>query len=211
MSSSSVELDAEAVRGALGEATTVLLLSSDDRAEEVICSALVSAADPADLSLLGIAVEGTPDERLDVWRRNIGSLPRETGFITVGETTRSAAAVSPTGPSPSPVSIESVEAPSDLTGLAIAISTYLEDWSDSATTPVVCFFSLTSLLSHSDRSRIFRFIHATNDRLQGIGAMAHYHLDPTVYDEGTVNAFSSLFDAVIRVDDDGSVSVSKRR
>lgn len=198
---------------ALGDAQSVLLLASDDFAAEETCASLLSLVDPGETNLLSVTLDGHPDDRLDALRSHLGQLPSETGVIAVGETTRSAAAASSasTGPGPTPVSIDSVADPSDLTGLAMAIGAYLDAWSETNATPVVCFHSITSLLFHAEKERVFRFLHSTTGRLQEIGAVAHYHLDPAAYDESTVNSFSALFDAVVTVDADGMAEIRKRR
>lgn len=211
MSRSELEPDVDAVRTAFEGATSVLLLVPEGHASDVLCSALVTVGDPEDLCLLGITFDDDPDARIGIWRSVVPELPDEMAFITAGERTRSAVAVAPAGPGSTPVSIESIEDPADLTGLAMAISTYLDAWSETESTPVVCFFSLTDLLYHAERSRVFRFIHSTTTRLRGINAVSHYHLDPSIYDEGTINAFSSLFDAVVSVGDDGGLTIERRR
>jgi hypothetical protein len=213
MSSTSVsKVDREAVQAALGDAKTVLLLASDQQYEANACGALLSVAAPEDAQYLSVTLDDSPDDRLEEWRTNVGDLPSETGIIAVGETTRSAAAAaSPSTPSSAPVTVDTVANPSDLTGLAIAIGAYLDAWADTDRTPVVCFHSISSLLFHADQSRVYRFLHSSVGRLRNLGAVAHYHLDPVAYDDSTVNRFSALFDAVVEIGDDGSVTVKKRR
>lgn len=205
------DTDSEALRAALGDARSVLVLAPNGALQP--CATLFSQEDPADVNLLYVSLDGSPDARLDELRAELGELPAETGVIAVGETTRSAAttALSAGGPGPSPISIDTVADPSDLTGLAMAIGTYLDAWSASEKHPKVCFDSITSLLFHAEEERVFRFLHATSGRLRDVGAAVHYHLNPIAYDESTINAFSALFDAVVRVEDDGTVTVSKRR
>lgn len=206
------EVDRQEVRETLRDSDTVLLLSSDRKYDSDVCGALLSVAAPEDVQYLAVTLDDTPDDRIDEWRTHIGELPAETGIIAVGEMTRSAASMaSASTPQSSPVKIDTVGNPSDLTGLAIAIGSYLDAWSETDRTPVFCFHSITSLLYHADESRVFRFIHSMTGRIRELGAVAHYHLDPVAHDEATVNRFSALFDAVIEVEDDGSVSVTKRR
>lgn len=212
MSSTTVsEVDRDAVQEAIGDAQTVLLLASDQQYEANACGALLSVTAPEDAQYLSITLDDTPDERLDEWRANVGELPSETGVIAVGEMTRSAAATSLSAPSSAPIKVDTVANPSDLTGLAIAIGAYLDAWADTDRTPVVCFHSISSLLFHAEQSRVFQFLHSSVGRLRNLGAISHYHLDPVAYDESTVNRFSALFDAVVEISDDGSVSVKKRR
>lgn len=202
--------DHDTLWSALDDATSVLLLAASGSATEAVCSSLLSAVAPDDAQFLSVTLDGSPDDHLDVWRAHVGELPAEAGVIAVGESTRSAAA--PTSPSPGQVavSVDTVSDPSDLTGLAMAVGSYLDAWEAADGTPVVCFDSVSSLLFHVERERAFRFLHATTGRLRDLGAVAHYHLDPAGYDEATVNTFSALFDAVVEVDD-GSVTVRRRR
>jgi hypothetical protein len=205
-------VDGDEVRAALGDVTTVLLLASDQHHGDEACASLLSVAAPENAKYLSVTLDGTPDDRLDAWRADVGELPDETGIISVGETTRSAAvSAGSSGPGPSAVSIDTVADPSDLTGLAMAIGAYLDAWAETDRTPVVCFDSITSLLFHTDEERVFRFLHSTAGRLRDLGAVAHYHLDPAAFDEATVNMFSALFDAVVEIEEDGSVSVRTRR
>lgn len=213
MSSTSVsEVDRDAVLNAIGDARTVLLLASDRQYEANACGAFLSVAAPENAQYLSITLDDTPDDRLQAWRTNVGELPAETGVIAVGEMTRSAAAATtPSASIGAPVTVDTVANPADLTGLAIAIGGYLDAWADTDRTPVVCFHSISSLLYHADQSRVFQFLHSTVGRLRNLGALAHYHLDPVAYDQSTVNRFSAIFDAVVEISDDGSVSVKKRR
>lgn len=196
---------------ALGDAKTILMLAAGRHPADDVCSELLSVATAADTQFLSVTVDDTPDERLDVWRTYLGELPAETGVIAVGEPTRSIAASASQGPGTTPVNVDSVSDPADLTGLAIAISAYLDAWNDRDGTPAVCFHTVTSLLYHTDEARVFRFLHSTTGRLRDVGAVAHFHLDPEAFDESTINSFSALFDAVVRVADDGSATVQKRR
>lgn len=195
----------------LEDARTILVLSPDAEGWDTVCSELLSVASIEDLKLLSVTIDEPPDERLDEWRGQFGELPAETGVIAVGEQTRSMAAARPPGPGMTPVTVDTVSDPADLTGLAIAIGAYLDAWSEAEGTPVVCFHTLTSLLFRADEARVFRFIHSTTGRLRDIGAVSHYHLNPDAHDVSTINAFSSVFDAVVEVGDDGQVTIRKRR
>lgn len=203
--------DAEALREALGEARSVLLLADDEQQVDEACASLLAVDEPSSERLLAVSFDRTPDEFLEHWRLHVGDLPAQTGIIAGGETTRSAAAsTAPQGPGVGAVSIDTVAEPGDLTGLAIAISAYLDAWSEAPETTAVCFDSITALLNHADADRVFRFLHSTTGRLRDMGAVAHYHLDPTLFDEATVNSMASLFDAVVEFDEDGSASVRMR-
>lgn len=211
-SSAESEANDEPLGAQLGAASNVLLLASDQNHESATCASLLSVDGPEDVVHLSVTIDDTPDGRLDFWQSEVGELPSETAIIAVGETTRSAAASSSSfDPTVSAVSFDSVADPSDLTGLSMAISNFIGAWKGAGVTPVVCFDSISSLLLHGDEERIFRFLHATTGRLRDIGAVAHYHLNPSAFEESTVNTFAALFDAIVEVNEDGSISVRKRR
>lgn len=199
-----------ASRTATNHRSSILLMASNSDVSDRACFSLLSVVDPEQAHLLSVRFQTTPDELIESWRVHNGELPAEIGVITVGESFRSAAASSsPSGQAP--VRIETVPEPSDLTGLAMAIGSYLDAWAQTDHTPVVCFDSITSLLLHAEQERVFRFLHTTIARLRDVGAYAHYHFNPTVHDEVTENVISSLFDAVVRIDADGSMSIDRQR
>lgn len=199
-----------ASRTATDRRSNILLMAANSDVSDRACFSLLSIVEPDQTHLLSVTFQTTPDELIESWRVQNGTLPAEIGAITVGESFRSAAA-SPSPSGPAPVRIETVPEPSDLTGLAMAIGSYLDDWAQTDHTPVVCFDSITTLLLHADQERVFRFLHTTIARLRDIGAYAHYHFNPTVHDEATENVISSLFDAVVRIDADGSLSIERQR
>lgn len=191
--------------------SSVLLCEAETRSATEACTSLLSVADPDETHLLTITFDGTPDERLSYWQVRNDRLPEQTGVITVGETTRSSTGTAPAGPGQTPLSIDALPEPSDLTGLAMAISSYIEAWEDTDATTVVCFDSITPLVLHSDIEQVFRFLYTTIARLRDIGAYAHFHFDPAAHEERTVNLINSIFDAAVRVTEDGSVSVDRFR
>lgn len=100
------------------------------------------------------------------------------------------------------VSVETVSAPADLTGLGITLSQMLSETDDVT----LCFDSLSALLQYVDRETAYEFLHAVTGQLYAAGATAHFHLDPTAHDRQTVDALASLFDAIIDLRD-GELSV----
>ncbi len=211
--------EAAAIREAVGDARTVLLLTAgDDPLDDECCVALDSADDPEETQRLFVTVGGPPSSRLAAWRAHVGGLPARTGVIAVGETTRGAAATDGGSVSPGngPVSVDTLEDPSDLAGLALAIDTYLRAWdateegAEATAATTVCLHTLSGLLEAAGLERVFRFLHATSGLLRRRGATGHVHLDPAEHDAATVDTLGVLFDAVVRIGDDGGVSVSGR-
>ena len=120
--------------------------------------------------------------------------------IAVGETATA------NGDVPEAVSVETVSAPADLTGLGVTLSQTLSGADDVT----LCFDSVSALLQYVDRETAYEFLHAVTGQLYAAGATAHFHLDPTAHDRQTVDALASLFDAIVDLRDGGR-SVRMRR
>lgn len=195
------------VPSALSEATNVLLLAPAlGRAEADACADLLSLTPGPELDLLCVTFTDTPDERLNAWRTHAdGSVPAKMSVVTVGDQTRSAA-VSANGTMP--FVTHAVSEPANLTKLGVRVTEQLADWDGDGNRTVLDFDSLTALLQYAPRNRVFQFMHVLRGRLDSNGATAHYHMDPSVHDDQTVNTFKSLMDAVVEIDDEGERSVS---
>lgn len=107
---------------------------------------------------------------------------------------------------PDDVTVESVSAPEDLTGLGITLSQLLSDHEQAT----VCFDSLTVLLQYVDHETAYEFLNAVTGHLYAADASAHFHLDPTAHERREIDALASLFDAIAEWDD-GEWSVRKRK
>lgn len=187
-----------------GSANVLLLTPALSAADDEACIDLLTVTDPPEEDVLSITVTQSVDDRLELWQSYVGDLPSQAGIISVDEVTRSATVSTDTAgeqPLPTPISIETVTDPGDLTGLGIAISKYLSNWAGSPNRTVVCFHSLTTLLQYADLERVFRFLHLLTGRLKSADAVAHFHLDPGAHDAQTVNTLSQLFDVVVEHDD----------
>lgn len=161
-------------------------------------------ADPPDLRVFAIEYQRGPDGWLEEWRTHVGTPPAESTIVSVDDCTRSAA----TGGGPavydrdgtgSAVSV--VESPDDLTGLGITVGGHLEQWEGGEGPALLTLDSLTVLLQYVDLKRAFRFLHVVVNRVEGVGAAGHYHMDPAAHDERTVATLASVFDAVARHED----------
>lgn len=155
-----------------------------------------------DARVLAISYTRSADEVLESWRNQSGGTPEALAVVTVGEMTRSAAVSAGTPEVGETTAVESLESPDDLTGLGIVIGQQLTRWEDGDEPVYLCFDSLTVLLQYVDLQRAFRFLHVLSGRVAGFGVHAHYHLDPTAVDDRTVATVTSLFDAVVRYEDD---------
>lgn len=189
--------------------SNVLLLSESlDGHEDEACSDLLSTADPERTDLLAVSLMGSPDSRLDAYRRAApgGRLPAKVAIVTSGDVTRSAAAASTgtntvLGPGGAQIATTSVSEPGDLTGIGMKVSKCLDSWADDGNQTVVCFHSLTVLLQYVDLQKAFQFLHVLTKRVESAGGVAHFHLDPAACDDRTAATIRSLFDTVLAYED----------
>lgn len=156
-------------------------------------------------NLLLVSLSGTPDRRLETWKRR-GDLPGKVAILSVEEARGAAASAGGTsgtigGPGGSTVSTATVSEPGDLTGIGIKINQCLSAWEDDDVRTDVCFDSVTTLLQYVDTRRAFRFLHVLSRRIQSVGALAHYHVDPGAHDEQTLATVEGLFSDVYDYDE----------
>lgn len=197
------------------DGTAVLLLApANSPVGEECCVDLLTVESPERENLLVVAVAESVDDRIDAWRRHAGDqLPRRTAVVSVGGSTRSATGADAGGGADGSVlpgtgvAVETVANPGDLTGIGIRLSERLGAWADDDARTVVCVHSLDALLQYADLQRLFRFLHVLTGRLRTIGAVAHFHLDPSAHDQQTLATLLQLFDAAVEVDDEGETTV----
>lgn len=202
------------------EPTNILYLcpSSNGSGSESCIELLSVDSPPNTLALLTTYTnQQSPEKWLRSWEEYAGDRPARTKVISIGDFTRSAAQPSrESGASlGDSLPIETVGDPSDLTGLGIVISEFLgqwnsEKWEDGPTQLVFCFDSLTVLLQYVELKRAFRFLHVLIGRLKTVDAVAHFHLDASAHDQQTIATLRSLFDTVVKVEDDGDLTTDLR-
>ena len=196
----------QAVLELAGEAANILLVGpSGCPAEQGLCSRLLASRTEAPVSLLVITISETPSQRLSTLQSYLDAPIERTAVVDVRNYDRTANYDQYDGP----VDVRTVSNPGDLRRIGIVASRILSEWEAEAAPTTVCFHSLSDLLALTgDRQRLFRFLHVLRGRVQAAGGRAHYHLDPAQHDDESVSTFTSLFDTVIRFEDDGSVSLS---
>ncbi|MFB6311260.1 MAG: hypothetical protein ABEH64_08795 [Salinirussus sp.] len=171
---------------AVDDASTVLLTSPTIGPGNRHCSALLND-DLGPDGILFVSYTRGPEACAAQVRNAVDGEPAVT-VLTVG----SAVATEPDG-----VTVRSLASASDMTGLGIAMSDAIANWSPPI---AVCFDSVTSMLQYIDLRTAYQFLHTTTGRLTAAGAKSHFHLDPAAHDDQTIAAITSLFDARIRID-----------
>jgi KaiC/GvpD/RAD55 family RecA-like ATPase len=101
--------------------------------------------------------------------------------------------------------VEYVSSPGDLTGIGIGVSEQLRRIAEAgADRTRICFYSVSTLLMYAELETVFRFLHVLSGRVDSIGALGLFAMDPTTHEASTVNTLKQLFDGMIEVRlDDG--------
>jgi hypothetical protein len=178
----------------------LVLASSADVAADDLCVDLLSGDSPERQRVLSLSYTRRPTRIVDHWRAAHDSLPASMAIVCP----ESHADREP------PDGVHTTHVPaSDLTGASIAVSRYLDRWDGDGEPITVCLNSLTSLLQYADRDRVFRFLHTITSRCLAVDASVHAHLDPATQDEQTVATIATLFDTVVRREDDEGWTVQQ--
>ena len=96
-----------------------------------------------------------------------------------------------------------VSAPDDLEGIVEQTERFLEETEGKRR---VTFDSVTELVYYADEERAMAAIEDILDLLDEYDAVGMFHLAQGVHDEDTVAEFRELFDGVVELGEDGTVS-----
>lgn len=176
-----------------GDAVLVLQ-TADEAAADEVCLSAFDFADPLEHRVLLVSVGPRGHSRFPLFLEKYGSGVAELAHVH---------------PDWEPVSgMEDVregvvDDPEDLTQLGITVSQILGEWAETEGAMDVCLYSLSALLQHSSRRRVFRFMHLLLGRLADVGATVHVHMDAESHREETVALFREIFDLTVTVGADG--------
>ncbi|WP_225335335.1 DUF7504 family protein [Halomicrobium urmianum] len=197
---------ASAIRESVSSGENVLVLAPEFGAtESSICMDLLTLAPPSEEAVLEVTVTQLPGDRVRQWEEHADVPPAAATVINIGTSTRSASSgpttEDPPGACEKP-SIRTVSSPSNLTRLGIEITEAVDELTDTDAEQqlAVCFHSLTPLLQYVSQEDLFKFVHLVTERFTQAGAIAHFHMDPTVHDEQTIAMFRQLVDGVLERD-----------
>ncbi len=190
-------------RGGSGTAENILLGNGEHAdCEEAACMRLLEVDQPEAVDVLFVTFTKSARERLDAWKRHADQPPANIGIVSVQ------VGGSNGGDRDTGAAVRRISDPSDLTGVGIAISEFLSQWSENDNQTVVCFQSLTALLQYVDANRVFQFCNEITSKFEQAGAQAHFHITPGAHEEQVLSVLSSLFDDKLRAsevgDDDSS-------
>ncbi|WP_238392193.1 DUF7504 family protein [Halorussus amylolyticus] len=192
-----------------GASVLVLAPSLHEPTDEA-CLDLLTLDRPSEENVLWVTYTRSPDSCIQDWLAHAGEQPRNMRFVSVGETTRSASAMSGVTGNGRGEVVDTLSNPGDLTGLGIKLSEVLKEWSRNDAPTVACFNSLTALLQYADLQTVYKFLHVLTGRFAAADVTAHFHLDPDACDTQTVSTLTSLFDTVFELDEDDEWVVRTR-
>ncbi|KAA9405797.1 hypothetical protein Har1131_02850 [Haloarcula sp. CBA1131] len=98
-----------------------------------------------------------------------------------------------------------VSSPDDLSGIVSETETFLQEHDGKLR---VTFDSLTELIYYADEDGALSAVEDILDLLAEYDAVGMFHLADEVHDEETVAAFRELFDGVIELSEDGTITSS---
>lgn len=103
--------------------------------------------------------------------------------------------------------VQYAASPEDMTGVGIKFSELLEQFHAAGTRRNRSLFdSLSTLLMYADLQTVFRFLHVFTTRIEDAGTLGLFVVQSEAHDPQTMNTLSQLFDGVIDVEADGTVT-----
>jgi hypothetical protein len=97
------------------------------------------------------------------------------------------------------ITTRQVSSPTDLSRLGIVITQVLSEWETRDVPIRVCFVALSSILQYVNEEKLFRFLFTLNRRFDSSDIDAHYHVDPEVHTEETINTLRPILEETINV------------
>jgi len=180
------------IEGAVSQidgAQVVLVLRPQTAASEDPICKRTFVDDPTEAELLGVSFSQRPAQWYDGWCDALGADPTAATVITTPEFGDSDVGDRDVG-------VETVATPSNLTGVGVKTTPYLNEWADA----VVAVESLTVLLQYASPQAVYRFLHVLTTRIRTTGSTGQFYLDPTIQDDQTVDLLKTLFDVVVECD-----------
>lgn len=146
--------------------------------------------DPETAVPVGISLSKQPSAWYERWCDALDTEPEAAAVVTTPELAR--------GDSDD-VEARTVATPSNLTGIGVKTTPYLDRWDDV----IVCIESLTVLFQYATTREVYQFLHVLLTQVRSNGGAAQAYVDPMTGDERTVELVKSLFDGIVEYDADG--------
>jgi KaiC/GvpD/RAD55 family RecA-like ATPase len=104
--------------------------------------------------------------------------------------------------------VKYASSPEDMTGIGIKFSEFVEEFRVARGLDGIRVMvdSLSTLLMYSDVQTVFRFMHVFTSRIESADALGLHVIESTAHDTETINTLKQLYDGVIDVDDEETVT-----
>lgn len=178
-----------------GPSNVLLLASSMDAQEDDVCGELLHGPAPKRDHALLITCLQSPEERLAAWTDGHAGHASDATVVDVETSARSTAAAAG-GDVPTDAVVEYVPAQADLVELGDVVERHLDRLASDGETGV-CVHSVSDLLQSAEEKAVFKFFEVLTSSVDQADAVGHYHMNPDVHDQDTVQTFEVLFDSVI--------------
>jgi len=105
--------------------------------------------------------------------------------------------------------VKYASSPLDMTGIGIKFSEFVEEFYTERNVKKnrVLVDSLSTLLMYSDLQTVFRFMHVLTSRIEDADAIGIHVIESTAHDQEAMNTLNQLFDGIVEVERDKSVSL----
>ena len=175
-------------RGSEAGGRAILVCAPADRPPT--CPAVGITDDADAVNVLCVSIDGDPESRLRAIRAWGVGLER-IGLVTVGTDE-----VAPSNPDRT-YAIDVIEDIDQLSALGTNVRDTLSEWATAGVPTVLCFDSVTSLLDRVDIELTFEFLLVLTESIRGIGAVSHFHFDPTRREGADRRTLEHVFDHVV--------------
>lgn len=193
--------------------TNLLLDDLPDGAEGHYCDESLATGTAAGRAELRVTFPTDGTERVSFGDN--GRQPAKRGIIVVGDGVEARRLAGEEPEFADPVAMDAVTDRSDLQSLGTTISRFAEVWANADYEITLCVDSLSDLLAANEPDAVFHFCHVLSKRLDAVGAVSHFHVDPDRHDEQLLSTLQEVFDGVVtefEADDDAKeVRQSSRR
>jgi hypothetical protein len=169
-----------------------------------VCSDLLCGGD-GEQDVVLVSFADAPADRLSKLQESVYDSD-EIVVIDIGDMANAASATELDPEGWANVTVRPMTNPSDASRLGMVIDDVVSEWDEEPHETRVCFHSLSGLLEYMDDETAFRFLHTLLRRFAAVDAVAHFHMDTEAQSIETLRTLQVLFDEVVSVSDDGTVS-----
>lgn len=196
---------------AFGQTTTasqVLIVSpgSHTITNDVLAHFLTSQR-TADENILFVSTKEIADDQLPVVRDIATWTDARTALVDVGHTGFDSSSAQSNAIRDQFDIHRAVSKPSNIAKLGVIITQLVSQLSESNSSTVLGFHTLSSLQQFVGTQTLFQFLYTLHSQLESSDIRGYYHIDSLAHDERDMATFTSLFDLVVRVSPDGSVEI----